>query len=1323
MIFSSFRRTFLFALAFGLSTVCSNGLSAAEGFFARYYSNTNLSGTPTLTRIDPTINFNWGSQSPATGVPADNFSVRWVGYLTPPSSGLWTFTTVSDDGISLVVNGQTVVCDGTAHPEKEQSGVIELQAGVPVLVDLTYYEAGGQAVAQLSWSGPNVPKQVIPSTAVQTAESPLLFSSVPTMSETSPAFIEARTLSGGTVTLTANGAQASMISNGVHFFTNVPLNTVTSVETSLSVGVQVINRAITWQPIRLEGDKSRIIRVGDSLLLQAASAGAWRSIRGSGVGTPEKACKAGDRFPVSFTQPGVYEFVAFNAAGTQVGSLVVNAMSTDFGANIACEVGFRREKEIKVLGGDFAFLSFTSADPLLIDITPKGPSTEGGEIYLQPYRRGTPVIYARIGGPTGAILASKEIDEFTLANTARPGGLVNDETSLTSATLTITPFIPDLWINFSMFAHLSTFKGGAKKFTINTSQALSSLGEAGFTISTDASGEAIGQFKYTLEVPPGETKSCLQAIPQQINSPPKDVGFSTGYNGCWCRVSVEHIELKEGEAKPLDITVVQACPDGSRYDTSTTSGATADSPPPAHGKVDCKIPGPVSGINVDCSTFKVYGHTVVKGSYPGKYTLSIGDAYWEDLIWVYPGCTPQRDFPPKGKMTALAGDAYAWSPNMSTAFIPPGGKQSFRALDLDDSDMCDSNIVHDTFKKNGAVTWTSSGPGTVTFPDQISLQIDYAAPATAANTFIRMLIKDDGVYFQDLESPQFRDFRRLSVYKLTGVKVTGGDSVNPAAKEVVFRAGYSVQVAPIEISDGGRPDLEYSMLDEAGNPAVAPVVSNQSYWSFTIPKEGRYKFQIKNVNRPIETVLSDTYLYFTLSFEPPSVTFDWDPPAYTDASLRELSAKSASILDDIRDYNAKIQLGNNAKDAVVGYYDSLKAKIDAEIATLSQNVTQAESVQRRVQAQFDAIDAVVAQDTIRIENALRSRDLNLARAREALARGDVGRAAILNLAASAWDEVAGAWTMFRNISITQRTRIAIQLADAILQVQRIKDLVASVMSVKTLIAEAAMTNKLFQPMSAAMRAIIDSKVVGWGGRVVGVVGILFDIENIGRSGVNIDDAIQARSRQEALLKEYKQILDSLENGERPQAPLTKQLVVVSKPGSLDFTLSGSVAWRTHDSNGFIDANWPHLTKANGSLSNLDNTTWTTSTDGRFVFALEAYGNLGSETAQISRRGMSSANTAEITSAGSSEEQLINRLKPVFDAENATMKIAQNLFELANSTFQIIATALVLFIGVATGTATVLAIIAAIGATISLVWSSISQKGTALEEAIKRNYPR
>ncbi len=1321
MIFSSFRRTFLIALAFGLSTVCSNGLSAAEGFFARYYSNTELSGAPTLTRIDPTINFTWGSQSPATGVPTDNFSVRWVGYLTPPSSGLWTFTTVSDDGISLVVNGQTVVCDGTAHPEKEQSGVIELQAGVPVLVDLTYYEAGGQAVAQLSWSGPNVPKQVIPSTAVQTAESPLLFSSVPTMSETSPAFIEARTLSGGTVTLTANGAPASMISNGLHFFTNVPLNTATTVETSLSVGGQVMNRAITWQPIELEGKKSRIIRVGDSLLLESVSAGAWRSIRGSGVGTPEKACEAGDRFPVSFTQPGVYEFVAFNAAGTQVGSLVVNAMSTDFGANIACEVGFRREKEIKVLGGDFAFLSFTSADPLLIDITPKGPSTEGGEIYLQPYRRGTPVIYARIGGPTGAILASKEIDEFTLANTAGPGGLVNDETSLTSATLTITPFIPDLWINFSMFAHLSTFKGGAKKFTINTSQALSSLGEAGFTISADASGEAIGQFKYTLEVPPGETKSCLQAIPQQINSPPKDVGFSTGYNGCWCRVSVEHIELKEGETKPLDITVVKACPDGSRYDTSTTSGATADSPPPAQGKVDCKIPGSVSGINVDCSTFKV--RALQNGPYPGKYTLSIGGAYWEDLIWVYPGCTPQKYNPPDGKMTALAGDAYAWSPNMSTAFIPPGGKQSFRAIDLDDSDKCDLNFVKDTFKKNGAVTWTSSGPGTVTFPDQISLQIDYTAPAIAASTFIRMLIKDDGIYFQDLESPQFRDFRRLSVYKLTGVKVTGGDSVNPAAKDVVFRAGYSVQVAPIEISDGGRPDLEYSMLDEAGNPAVAPVVTNQPFWVFTIPKEGRYKFQIKNVYRPVESALSDTYLYFTLSFEPPSVTFDWDPPAYTDASLRALSAKSASILDDMRDYNAIIQLGDDAKDVVLRSYTTLNAKIDAEIATLSQNITQAETVQRRVQAQFNAIDAVVAQDTIRIENALRSRDMYLARAREALASGDVAGAATWNLIARAQDGLAAAWTTARNISIILRNRIAIQLADAILQVQRVKDLVASVKSAKTLIAEAAKTNSLFRSMSVAMRAIIDNKIVEWGGRVVGVVGILFDIENIGRSGVKVDDAILARSRQEALLEEYKQILDSLENGERPHAPLTKQLVVVSKPGSLDFTLSGSVAWRTFDSNGFIDANWPHLTKANGSLSNWNNKTWTTSTDGRFVFTLEAYGNLGSETAYITRRGMSSANTAEIESSGSTEQQLINRLKPVFDAEKATFEIIRNVFEAVNSVFQIFATALLLFVGVATGTAVVLAIIAVIGTAISLGLSKLSETGTALEEAIKRNYPK
>jgi beta-glucosidase len=66
--------------------------ASTEGLKAEYFSNTNLSGEPVLTRVDPQIQFDWNSASPAKGIPMKAFSVRWTGKLHPPGRGSYTFS-------------------------------------------------------------------------------------------------------------------------------------------------------------------------------------------------------------------------------------------------------------------------------------------------------------------------------------------------------------------------------------------------------------------------------------------------------------------------------------------------------------------------------------------------------------------------------------------------------------------------------------------------------------------------------------------------------------------------------------------------------------------------------------------------------------------------------------------------------------------------------------------------------------------------------------------------------------------------------------------------------------------------------------------------------------------------------------------------------------------------------------------------------------------------------------------------------------------------------------------------------------------------------
>ena len=140
--------------------------ATANGLTARYYRDPGTGAhfaTLTVTRVDPTVNFTWGSAAPATGVTADNFSVRWTGQVQAPVTGTYRFATVSDDGIRLWVNGVRIINNWTDHaPTTNTSAAVSLAAGVKYTITLEYYEKAGGATARLQWSYTGQALQVIP---------------------------------------------------------------------------------------------------------------------------------------------------------------------------------------------------------------------------------------------------------------------------------------------------------------------------------------------------------------------------------------------------------------------------------------------------------------------------------------------------------------------------------------------------------------------------------------------------------------------------------------------------------------------------------------------------------------------------------------------------------------------------------------------------------------------------------------------------------------------------------------------------------------------------------------------------------------------------------------------------------------------------------------------------------------------------------------------------------------------------------------------------------------------------------------------------------
>lgn len=83
------------------------------GLAATYYLNQwDLTGS-TFSRIDSTVNFsnNFG----VAGLNIEQFSVRWTGKVKSPVTGNVTFSTQSDDGVRLWVNGTQIIDNWTLH--------------------------------------------------------------------------------------------------------------------------------------------------------------------------------------------------------------------------------------------------------------------------------------------------------------------------------------------------------------------------------------------------------------------------------------------------------------------------------------------------------------------------------------------------------------------------------------------------------------------------------------------------------------------------------------------------------------------------------------------------------------------------------------------------------------------------------------------------------------------------------------------------------------------------------------------------------------------------------------------------------------------------------------------------------------------------------------------------------------------------------------------------------------------------------------------------------------------------------------------------------
>lgn len=142
-------------------------LGNGAGLLGQYYGNTyptNPFVGAALVRTDAVVNFNWNTNSPDPSIPTVNYTVKWKGLVQPLFSEPYTFSTTTDDGTRLWINGQEIINAWSPQSPTTWSGTINLQAQQLYAIEMDYFQAGGGAVAQLSWSSPSTIAAIIPQT-------------------------------------------------------------------------------------------------------------------------------------------------------------------------------------------------------------------------------------------------------------------------------------------------------------------------------------------------------------------------------------------------------------------------------------------------------------------------------------------------------------------------------------------------------------------------------------------------------------------------------------------------------------------------------------------------------------------------------------------------------------------------------------------------------------------------------------------------------------------------------------------------------------------------------------------------------------------------------------------------------------------------------------------------------------------------------------------------------------------------------------------------------------------------------------------------------
>ena len=121
-----------------------------RGLKVECFGNVLLQGDPIVKKETRRIDFDF-KKRPLKGVPRENFSLRFTGWITPEKTGTYLLMLRSDDGARAFLGDKLVLDDWSDHASKVITARVDLQAGKDYPVRIEYYQKAGEAVLRFGW--------------------------------------------------------------------------------------------------------------------------------------------------------------------------------------------------------------------------------------------------------------------------------------------------------------------------------------------------------------------------------------------------------------------------------------------------------------------------------------------------------------------------------------------------------------------------------------------------------------------------------------------------------------------------------------------------------------------------------------------------------------------------------------------------------------------------------------------------------------------------------------------------------------------------------------------------------------------------------------------------------------------------------------------------------------------------------------------------------------------------------------------------------------------------------------------------------------------